>query len=283
MPPSPATPDFSSALPNRPITVRPPHTIGPLSTFGLFAMLFGLLACALWWLAPDLARDWRIDGEVARAEGARIEEARCRSRLVLLTVCDITFLDERRADPPAGRCGISSSTGPSASRSCWCRSKSAGASDPRAISTNLGLDKLYHRLLALTLIVALLVFSIALSIQLLWQGVVTRRVLVGLSGQRLHPVVVTLEGSIPIAHKRRRWTYLYDRDGSQERAFIELATSNDPLFVTPDGKQALALCGPDGGVPLLLDAKLASLDLTEAERAAFFAVCSQALGEEPVA
>ena len=95
---SPATPDLSHALPDRPIRVRPPQTIGPMSAAGLFAMLFGLVAGALWWLGPDLARDWRIGGEVMRAEGARIEEARCRGRLVLLTVCDIAFVDARSAD-----------------------------------------------------------------------------------------------------------------------------------------------------------------------------------------
>ena len=57
---------------------------------------------------------------------------------------------------------------------------------------------------------------------------VTRRALAGLSGQRLLPVVVGVEGSIPIAHKRRRWTYIYDAGGREERAFVELAAGNDP-------------------------------------------------------
>ena len=112
---------------------------------------------------------------------------------------------------------------------------------------------------------------------------VTRRALAALSGQRLSPVVVGVEGKIAIAHKRRRWTYLYDAGGRQERAFIELAKGNDPLFVTPDGKRALALEGQDGGVPLLLDAKLSSLDLSDAEKEAFFAACRKALDVEPVA
>ena len=111
----------------------------------------------------------------------------------------------------------------------------------------------------------------------------TRRALADLSGQRLVPAVVAVEGSITIAHKRRRWTYLYDRGGSQERAYIELAKGNDPLFITPDGKRALALRGRHGGVPLLLDAKLSSLDLSDTEKEAFFAACRRALGAEPMA
>ena len=278
MPPNPATPDFSGALPDRPIAVRPPRTIGPLSAISLFSMLFALLAGALWWLGPDLARDWRID-DVVEAAGARIEQTRCRTRLVLITVCDVAFVDERSAD--ASR------------RALWyffidtvgqepialLRSKS----DPAAITTSLGIDKFYHRLLALALIVGGLVFCITLSAQLLRQGMVTRRKLAALSGQRLVPLVVAVEGSIPIAHKRRRWTYVYDAGGKQERAFVELAKGNGPLFVTADGKRALALGGRDGGVPLLLDAKLDSLDLSDAEKEAFFAACRRAFGEEPMA
>lgn len=276
---SPATPDLSRALPDRPIGVRPPRTVGPLSAAGLFVLLFGLLAGALWWLGPDLARDWRIGGEVVRAEGVRTDQARCRSRLLLITVCDVAFVDERAAG--------------SARQTLWYffidtvgREPIAllvPKADPGAITTNLGLDKFYHRLVALALVVGLLVFCIVLSIGVVRQGMVTRAALTALDGKRLTPVVVALEGKITIAHKRRRWTYLYDAGGRQERAFVELASSNEPLFVTPDGKRALALSGPDGGVPLLLDQQLSALDLTEAEKGAFFEACREALGATPVA
>ena len=277
MPPSPATPDFSRALPDRPIAVRPPPTIAPLSTLGLFALLLGLLGSALWWLGPDLARDWGIGGDVVRAEGARIEEAQCRSRIRFFTVCDIAVIDERSA--PAARRTLSYLFIDTAGREPIVLVRPR--SDATAITTDLGLDKFYHRLLALALVVGLLVFCIVVSMQFLQRGIATRRALMALSGQRLSPVVVALEGSFPIAHKRRRWTYVYEAGGREERAFIELASSAEPLFVRLDGKRALALRGQDGGVPLLLDAELAALDLTQAEKAAFFAACRKALGQEP--
>jgi hypothetical protein len=278
MQPSPATPDFSRALPDRPITVRPPPTIGAMSAFGLFTLLFGLLAGAVWWVGPDLACDWRLGGEVVAAQGARVEEQRCRARLMVVNVCDVTVV-------------VGSGTGEQR-RTLWyffigrldgglpvvpVRPRGSPGGDASEITTDLGLDKLYPRLLAFALIVGLLAICIALSVQVLRQGMATRRALMALSGQSLHPVIVGLEGSIPIAHKRRRWTYVYETGGGQERAFIELTKDVDPLFVTPDGKQALALAG-SGGVPLLLDAQLSSLDLTEAEREAFFAACRRALG-----
>ncbi len=148
---------------------------------------------------------------------------------------------------------------------------------PDAVTTDLGLAKLYHRTITLLLVVAFLAFCIWLSIDTLRAGMATRRELVRLSGQRLAPVIVGLEGSIPIAHRRKRWTYVWDDRGTQRRAHVELPSRVDPLFVTPDGKQAMALQAPGGGVPLLLDAQLGSLDLTEAEKAAFFDACRAAL------
>jgi hypothetical protein len=282
MDPRSTPPGLAEALPDRSITVRPPPTIGPLSAFGLFALLFALLAGALWWLGPDLARDWRIDSDTVEARDARIEEARCRSRLMIFTVCDIAFTDQRASDRSRQTLWYFFIDRASQAPIVLVRPKSAPGSDPAAISTNLGLEKFYHRLLALILVVALLVLCIGLSIQMVFQGRATRRALARLSGQRLTPIIVGLEGNITIAHKRRRWTYVWQAGGQTQRAFIELASGNDPLFVTPDGKQALALQGPAGGVPLLLDAKLSSLDLSEVEKDAFFAACRKALGTEPV-
>jgi hypothetical protein len=275
---SPATPDFSNALPDRPITVRPPPTIGPLSAFGLFALLFGLLAGAVWWLGPDLVRDWRIGREVVEAKDARIEEARCRTRLMLLNVCDVAFVDGSGAGAQRHTRWYFLIDRLERGPIVLVRPKGAPGGDPGEITTDLGLDKLYHRLLAFALIVAVLGLCIAMSAQMLRQGIATRKALMALSGQPLVPVVVGLEGSIPIAHRRRRWTYVYEEGGRQQRAFIEFAKGNDPLFVTADGKRALALRARGGGVPLLLDVRLSALDLDEQEKEAFFAACRKALG-----
>ncbi len=262
--------DLRSALPDRPIAVRPPQTIGPLSASGLFIMLFGLLAGALWWLGPDLARDFRIGNEVARS--VRVEAARCRTRLFIIVVCDVRTAPA--AGPGSGAVFWYLFLGTAGSEPVVAL---ASRADPDLVTTDLGLGMLWQRAFALLLIAALLVTCIGLSVQVVLQGVRTRRQLVGLSGQRLRPLVVGLETSVPIAHKRRRWTYLYDDAGGERRAFIELPSRVDPLFVTADRTQALAVSGPAGGVPLLLDAPLSALDLTEAEREAFYAACRAAL------
>ena len=279
MPPNPATPDFSGALPDRPIAVRPPWTIGPLSAISLFSMLFALLAGALWWLGPDLARDWRID-DVVEAAGARIEQTRCRTRLVLITVCDVAFVDERSADASRRTLWYFFIDRVGEERIALLRSKS----DPAAITTNLGMDKFYHRLLALALVVGGLLFCITLSIQLLRQGMVTRRALAGLSGQRLLPVVVGGRRQHPhrpqappldLSLRRRR------QGGAGLRRACERQRS-----VVRDGRTASRRWrsgGSGAACRCCSIASSASLDLSEAEKEAFFAACRKALGAEPVA
>lgn len=274
MTPPPPHLDLSTALPDRPIAVQPPRSIGPLSASGLFVMLFGFLAGALWWLGPDLARDLTIRSEVAPARGVSVEAARCRNRLAVIVLCDVRY--------------ASAAAETASSATLWYLFVGAAGAepvllladraDPRRVTTDLGLDKLWHRTLTLFLVVALLVLCIGLSAHVVLQGTRTRRQLIGLTGQRLRPLVVGVETSVPIAHKRRRWTYLYDDAGVERRAFIELPTRVDPLFVTSDRKRALAVGGPAGGVPLLLDAPLSALDLTETERETFYAACRKALG-----
>jgi len=259
--------DLADALPRRPVVVRPPQTIGPTAAFGLFALLFGLVALVLWWLGPDLARDWRNDW--IAAPDARVEAAHCRSRLLVFRACDVTvadgpdaaagkrtlwyaFIDASRAEP----------TAPLRSRS-----------DPALLSTDLGLGKLIARSLTLALAVAMLALCIAAVGRMIQQGLRMARALRSLSGQRLAPVVVEIERNNFVPPRRRLWVFLYDDQGRRGRAFIELPSRQRPLFTDASEKRALALRNPQGGAPLLLDASLTCLDLTSAEKEAFYTVC----------
>ena len=157
------------------------------------------------------------------------------------------------------------------------QARDAPEASPQAITTNLGLAKLYHRTLTLALIVAVVVYSIVASVRIVRTGFATRSAHLRLSGQRLSPVVVAVEGSFLTGLKGRRWTYTYDDAGRPERAFVELHSRTEPLYVTRDGKWALAVVGSDGGPPLLLDAGLSALDLSAEEKATFLEDCRRAL------
>lgn len=272
---NPTTSDFAAALPDRPIAVRPPATIRPQSSVARFTVLIGLLVGGLWWLGPDLARDWQIGRDTVAAREARMGEARCLSAFRVLKTCDIPF-----------------SEGAGSSRVLWyfyldtaqpgsivlLRDGSAPDAGPETITTNLGLDKLYHRLFSLVVIVGILMLVVVTSVRALRTGTAARRAFQHLNGQRLSPVIVALDGSFLTGLKRRRWTYLYDDAGGRPGwAFVELSNRTEPLYVARDGKRALAVIGPGGGVPMLLDADLSALDLTAAEKEAFFEVCRSAL------
>jgi hypothetical protein len=269
------TADLANALPGRPVAVRPPQTVGPLAALGLFAMLFGLMALVLWWLGPDLMRDWRNDW--VPAADVRIEEGRCRSRLFVLRVCDVTLVDERStatAKRTLWYAFIDASGG--AERIAPLRSPA----DPALLSTDLGLERLIARSLTLALALAVLAFCVGVGVRVIQQGVRAANAFRSLSGQRLVPVVVEIERHNLVPPRRRLWVYLYDDGGTRGRAFIELPSRDRPFFTDASEKWALALRGTAGGAPLLLDAQLACLDLTGPEKAAFYAACRSAFGGE---
>lgn len=270
---APATADLAKALPRRPLAVRPPQTVGPLAMLGLFAMLFAFLGGVLWWLGPDLARDWGISADAAPASDIRIEKGRCRSKLFVLRVCDVVLASQGGAKRTLWYVFIDAPTGsqdPERIEPVRSRSK------PELVSTGLGLAKLLSRSLTLMLAVCVLAFCIAVAVWVTRQGLRTQRAFRDLSGQPVIPVVVEIERHNLVPPRRRLWVYLYDDAGGRGRAFIELPSKDRPLFTDASEQRALALRGARGGRPLLLDAQLSCLDLTAPEKEAFYAACRRA-------
>jgi hypothetical protein len=270
---------LADALPSRGVAVTAPRTVVPPGSLGVFALLFALLGGLSWWLGPDLVRDWQIGGDATPAADVRIEQARCRSRLRVVHLCDATLVDER-GPAPARRtlwyafADIEAPSGLAALRPL------RSASDPGLVSTTLGLEKRGQRSLALALAVALLVLCIAAVARMTQQGLRSQRAFRGLSGQRLVPTVVEIERNNLVPPRRRLWVYRYDDAGGRQRAFMELPSRQRPLFTDPTERRALAVRGERGGTPLLLDARLECLDLTADEKETFHAACRTAFGAQ---
>jgi len=278
MAPHPITIDLSDALPSRPVAVTP-RTIAPLSALGIFGLLFAVLGGLVWWLGPDLARDWRIGSDANAAGDVRVEAARCRSRLVVLNLCDVTLADERGAEP-ARRTLWYAFIGTNPSNGLAAMQPLRSRSDPALVTTTLGGEKRSARTVTLAVAVALIAACIVAVARVMQQGLRNQRAFRALSGQRLIPVVVDIERNNLLPPRRRLWVYLYDDGGRQARAFIELPSKDRPLFTDPSEKRALALRAERGGVPLLLDARLGCLDLTAPEKEAFYAACRAAFGPQ---
>jgi hypothetical protein len=276
MTPRPASFDLADALPSRPFAVTPPQTVAPLASLGIFALPLAVLWGLVWWLGPDLVRDWRIGSDATPAGDVRVEEVRCRSRFFVLNLCDVVLAGEA-SEGPAKRTlwyayiGAKASNGPAAARPL------RSASDRRLVSTALGLQARTARSLTLALAAALLLACAAAVARMTLQGLRNRRAFRALSGQRLVPVVVDIERHNLLPPRRRLWVYRYHDGDSQARAFIELPSRDRPLFIDSSEKRAIALRGERGGVPLLLDARLGCLDLTGPEKEAFYAACRAAL------
>ena len=271
----PTTTDLADALPSRLVAVTPLQSVAPLGSLGMFALLFAILGGLVWWLGPDLARDWRIGSDATTAGDVRIEEARCRSRLRVLHMCDVTLADDRSAGP-AKRTLWYVFIGAQASEVLAAMRTLRSASDPALVSTTLGREKRTARTITLALAVALLASCIAAALRVTQQGLRNLRALRGLSGQRLVPVIVDIERHNLVPPRRRLWVYLYDDGATRSRAFIELPSKERPLFTNSSEKRAVALRGEKGGMPLLLDARLNCLDLTAVEKEAFYAACRAA-------
>ena len=132
-----------------------------------------------------------------------------------------------------------------------------------------------QRSLALALIAGLLGFCIWVGVRVTQQGREARRGFARLSGQRLPLVVVEIERRNLVPPRRRVGLPVRRRRHAAARLHRARAKET-PLFVSADEKLALALRGEAGGMPLLLDARLDMLDLTETERDAFHAACRAA-------
>ena len=261
---APSQPSLAELLPRRHIIVRPPRTVEG-GTVGVILLLLIILGGIIAALGPGVANDWRMRHDAVVAPDVSVRDAQCRSWFGVLRFCSVILVTGRGAE---GERRLWYAFFGGANDLAMVPRRSA--SDASRVGTELGLEKVYSRLLALLLFAGIMLFCIAVAATVLWRGIRARRAFAAMSGQRLTPVVVAIERNNRLPPRRRLWVYLYDKDGKRERGLAEWPSKRQPLFTTPDEGWALALRGDrSSGVPMLLDVDLASLDLTEAEKTAF--------------
>jgi hypothetical protein len=262
---------LANALPKRPIVVRPPAA-SRLASLGLFALLLGMLAGILAWLGPDLVRDSRIGHATAAAHGARIEETRCRAWLRVLTFCHIDVA-ERTDGAETKRTLRYAFVGTASDQPVQLQ---RSRSDSSLLTTDLGLERFFSRLITLVLFCAIPLIGIRVTAVMQEDARRAERAFAAMSGRPLTPVIVEIERRNLMPPRRRLWAYLYESEAGRQRAVVEWPAADRPIFTAADEKRAVALQADGGGAPLLLDAKLSCLDITDAEREAFYAACRAA-------
>ena len=108
------------------------------------------------------------------------------------------------------------------------------------------------------------------------KSIQARRAFAALNGQLLTPVEVMISSM-----HRNSWFYRQPDKGRRVQQSIKLAKGEFPFFISPDAKRGLAVTGPNGGPPMLLDSKLTGIGLTDAERTRLLAWQSSAQGHSP--
>jgi hypothetical protein len=151
---------------------------------------------------------------------------------------------------------------------------------PSLITTDLGLQWFYSRLIALLLFCAIPLVGIRVNAIMQENAGKAERAFAAMSEGHLTPVLVEIERKNLMPPRRRLWAYVYDTGNGRERAVVEWPARDRPLFTAEDEKWAVALLGEHGGAPLLLDDRLSSLDITDAEREAFYAACRAAFAPQ---
>lgn len=268
--------DFSGMLPDRPITVRPPRTVGALSAFGMFSLLFAL-GCLLWTLVgADVARDWRVGGDPVAAADARVDDVHCRSWLYIFGLCSVTATDSRNAAERVVTFRYAYIGRGPAPAVALLRSRG----DAALLTTDLGLSTLASRTLVLLLLAGVLIGAIGALASVVHRANRTRRGFAALNRQHLEPILVEMERNNALPPRRRIWIYRYPGSGGGDTAMVEMHSRNRPIFVTKDERWAIAVRGPAGTVPMLLDGNLDTLDLAHEEKVAFLEKCRAELEKQ---
>ena len=258
-----ATPPASGALsafPRRPLRPLPPigrgWSLGTLLGLVLFA---GLLVFSVGWDGPVVVTDWLVRGVAVPIAGGHIENGRCSGHLFLQT-CDVDLL------APLGSGTISRTVHyafGSFHEGSFTARVVADPGRPQWLTTDLGLDRFWNRVVMLVVTCVLLVAAILASIR----GMV-RAARVHASWRRaaMVPVPLRLVG-IGKAGSQRVWTVRAD-SGKQARWTVPARAR--PFVLGPD-ERVLGLMIEGGGSIMPLDAALRWVELSGAERSAVLA------------
>ena len=244
------------ALPSRPLHPIPPGAGrgGLWAALGLL-MFTGLLVASVIWVLPDVVSDWQVRDAAVPLRGARVENGKCSSKLFIHD-CDATL----RVRGPAGEIRrdvhylfASFHVGD------WSVGVVGDPQRPELVTTDLGLDNFWNRVL--TLVVAWILLA-GLVVGGVFATLRNRRNRAVLRATPMVPTPLELVQAQPV-RDGVRWTVRGETGATAQLLVPRKAT---PFTLGPG--RILGLSGRDGTALFPLDAGLRWVDLTDAERAA---------------
>ncbi|PYE42616.1 hypothetical protein DFI02_106191 [Rhizobium sp. PP-F2F-G20b] len=253
------------SLPRRPLRLPPDVISTPRAYYWSTPIILALCVFLLVWEGPGVLRDFTISQNPVLIEDGDVQNGRCTTRKAIFTDCEarlvysyggkdyasdveIMFVDFHVGDYETGLV--------------------ISGDHPELATMSLGLDKLWNRIITLTLFVLFLgglgIGMIFLSLRI-WR---VRR-------QLRHPAMLV---PVPVEiaafdRKRNILSITYNDtiadDKTKRSAYTRMRNGEEPLIVGASGTKAVALAVRHGNtaLPVLLDDRLKRIELTDAERA----------------
>ncbi|MBW6425348.1 hypothetical protein KX729_28355 [Rhizobium sp. XQZ8] len=260
---------YPNSFPNRPLSLAPNVISTPRAYFWSTPIILLLTVFVFIWEAPGIYRDFQISQNPLALDSGDIQNGRCTTRRAIFTDCEarlvysynghdydteveVMFVDFHMGDYETGLV--------------------ISADHPELATISLGLDKLWNRIITLTVLTVLLgglcVGMIFLTLRI-WR----------VKSQLRHPAVLK---PVPVeitAFDRRRGTLsiTYNdkiaSDKTGRSSYTRMKDGEEPLIIGSANGKSVGLAVRHGktALPVLLDNRLQRVSLTDEERMAALA------------
>lgn len=252
-------------LPRRPLRLAPDSISTPRAYYWSTPVILALCIFLLVWEGPGVLRDFTISQKPVLIEDGDVQNGRCTTRKAIFTDCEarlvysyagknyatdveIMFVDFHVGDYETGL--------------------AISGDHPELATMSLGLDKLWNRIITLTLFA---LFLGGLGVGMIFLGLRIWRV----RRKLRHPAMLAV---VPVEiaafdRKRNMLSITYNDsiadDKTKRSAYTKMQKGEEPMIVGANGGKpvALAVRHGDTALPVLLDDRLTRVELTDAERA----------------
>jgi hypothetical protein len=258
----------NAIFPQRPLPVSLPK---PGSRFLLLVIALVILAITAGLghlFGPDLVRDVGMRDSAEPASAARIVTGKCRSKLIF-HLCEATIEQRAGGQPVRTTTHLAFVDLHFGS---YTSSVAQARSNPAMVTTSLGLDYLWNRVLT-----ALAGFGglLALTFGALREALRTKgninKIFKPLNNTILTPVIAEVHGDEDRGAKGRIWRYAPFGPQLGGELAVQLPPGAWPFVLNREGTKALAVTGRPGSPAMLLDDQLSVIGLADEERHAIFA------------